>query len=138
MMSPVRKKPSSVKARLVASCCIFLGQFYPFGESTGAPRHCLGTPDLLEKRNEGLEKSYTIVVVALKNARGLDTQLARPIFGVLTIRIKKLRMSVGYEKLAHPALICLPLRMRLRPRKPEYEASTLGDAHQTGHLGLLA
>ena len=32
--------------------------FFPFGGSTGAPRHCLGAPDPLEQRNNGLEKSY--------------------------------------------------------------------------------
>ena len=41
-------------------CCISLGQFYPFGGSTEALRHCLGAPDLLEQINNGLkkEKSY--------------------------------------------------------------------------------
>ena len=28
------------------------------GGCTGAPRHCLGAPDLLEQRNNGLEESY--------------------------------------------------------------------------------
>ena len=39
-------------------CCISLSQFYPFGGSTEALRHCLGAPDLLEQRKNGLEKSY--------------------------------------------------------------------------------
>ena len=34
--------------------------FFPFGGSTGAPRQCLGAPDLLEQRNNGLEKSYYV------------------------------------------------------------------------------
>lgn len=44
--------------------------------------------------------------------------------------MRVLRMSVRYERLAHPALICLPRRVGIRPRKPEYDAGTLGDAHQ--------
>ena len=46
-----------------APLCIPLGQFYLFaggggwrGGGTGAPRPCLGAPDLLEQRNNGLEK----------------------------------------------------------------------------------
>ena len=41
-------------------CCISLGQRYPFGGSTGAPRHCLGALDLLEQRKNGLGKSHRI------------------------------------------------------------------------------
>ena len=39
-------------------CCISLGQHCPFGRSTGAPRHYLDAPDLLEQRNNEWEKSY--------------------------------------------------------------------------------
>ena len=35
------------------TCCISLGQHYPFGVSTEAPRQCLGAPDLLEHRKIG-------------------------------------------------------------------------------------
>ena len=49
-----------------------------------------------------------------------------------------LHLSIGYEKLAHPALICVLLSMRIRPWNPEYEAGTLGDAHSAGYLGLCA
>ena len=35
-----------------------LGQRYSFGGSTGAWRHCLGTPDLLEQVNNAPRKSY--------------------------------------------------------------------------------
>ena len=38
---------------------ISLGQYYPFGRSTGAPRQCLGAPDLLKHRKIGLGKSYS-------------------------------------------------------------------------------
>ena len=41
-----------------STCCISLGQHCSFGGSTGAPRHCLGAPDLLEQRENGLRKSY--------------------------------------------------------------------------------
>ena len=42
----------------VRPCYISLGQRYPFGRSTGAPRYCLGAPNLLEQRENGLGKSY--------------------------------------------------------------------------------
>ena len=33
-----------------------LGQFFPFGGSTGARRQCLGAPDLVEQKYNGLGK----------------------------------------------------------------------------------
>ena len=39
--------------------------FFPFGGSTGARGQCLGAPDLLEQRNNGLEKSYRVFVLPL-------------------------------------------------------------------------
>ena len=42
---------------VIALCCISLGQYYPFGGSTGAPRHCLGASDLLEQRENRLGRS---------------------------------------------------------------------------------
>ena len=43
---------------------------------------------------------FLIIVVALEKARGLDAQLARPVFGVLTIRINE-----PIKKLSVPCLI---------------------------------
>lgn len=39
------------------SCCISPGQRYPFAGSTGAPRKCLGDPDLFEQGEIGWGKS---------------------------------------------------------------------------------
>ena len=35
------------------ACYISLGQRYPSGSSTGAPKHCLGAHNLLEQRTMG-------------------------------------------------------------------------------------
>ena len=43
-------------------CCISLGQRHLYFRSTGAPRHCLGAPDLLEQENVRLGKSYPIML----------------------------------------------------------------------------
>ena len=45
-------------------CCISLGQRHPFLWSMGAPRQCLDAPDLLEEGNNGLGKSYPIILEA--------------------------------------------------------------------------
>ena len=47
-----------------AACGISLSQRYPFGGSAGAPRQCLGVPDLFEqeKKKDGFWKSYRIIL----------------------------------------------------------------------------
>ena len=54
----------------------FVGQRYPFGGSTGAPKRCLGAPDLLEQRKSGLGKSYMDM-----DNRGCQSCLAKLVGG---------------------------------------------------------
>ena len=56
-------------------CCISLGQHYPFGGSTGAPRHCLGAPDLLEQKINRLGKSDAQNICRSPGRRGWAANL---------------------------------------------------------------
>ena len=44
----------------VGLCCVSLGQRYPFRGSTGAPRHRLSTPNLLEQRKTRFREVLTV------------------------------------------------------------------------------
>ena len=49
---------SRLRCSLWLTCCIPIGQRYPFRGSTAAPRQYLGAPGLPEQRKNGLGKSY--------------------------------------------------------------------------------
>ena len=67
MLASVFGNAGSIFSKLISHaptalyCCISLGQRYPF--AGGGGDHCLGTPDLLEQRKNGLRKSYQIPVL---------------------------------------------------------------------------
>ena len=52
------------------ACYISLGQRYPFGGSTGAPRHYLGALNLLEQGTNKLGKPYLGLVPRVRRPLG--------------------------------------------------------------------
>ena len=51
-----------------------LGQFDPFGRSSGAPRRCLGDPDLLEQKKGGAGE-----VLHVLNLQSIDIRNHLPV-----------------------------------------------------------